>query len=88
MDSDSSCNAFFVYGTLRYDDNTNKPWTKIFNTDSISEKSKFYGAVMYELNEGYPAIIFQEVLFISPCNYFICKRETIQLLVIVLHLII
>eukprot|EP01084_Bolivina_argentea_P302932 522962_1 len=42
---------FFVYGTLRDDNNTNAYWTKDFVKNCVAENAKLYGFKLYHSND-------------------------------------
>eukprot|EP00929_Paragymnodinium_shiwhaense_P005591 TRINITY_DN10777_c0_g3_i1.p1 TRINITY_DN10777_c0_g3~~TRINITY_DN10777_c0_g3_i1.p1 ORF type:complete len:708 (+),score=131.17 TRINITY_DN10777_c0_g3_i1:75-2126(+) len=51
--------GFFVYGTLRSDDDSGASWTKAFCEDMVAEPSILHGASLY-IDGAYPAVNFEQ----------------------------
>ncbi|CAJ1328801.1 unnamed protein product [Effrenium voratum] len=57
--SDSAVVGFFVYGTLRPDDDSNAAWTKPFNEGMEAQEAFLPGASLY-VDGPYPALCLEE----------------------------
>lgn len=73
---ESDADGFFVYGTLRPDDDSGASWTKDFQKDLVAETAWLTGASLYV--ETYPAVCLEKTACrVRGCFLSTCKPDVL-----------